>query len=125
MQNIFFFRTVLLIFVFSGSLPVCEAQRASRNPEKTLFGKSHNRKQTKIRELPAVRQAKKKQEANERKLDKEYAKYVEENRKHSLAIQTPEVKERMISNRKESEKSYKAKKKRRKENFRKAGMKFK
>jgi hypothetical protein len=35
------------------------------------------------------------------------------------------VKERMISNRKESDKRFKAKKKRREENFRKAGMKFK
>ena len=125
MQNKIIIKTVLLIFIISCSVTVCEAQRSPKNPEKALFGKSHNRRQARIWELPAVRRAKKKQEANERRLKKEYAKYVEETRKHSLSIQTPEVKERMIANRKESDKKFKEKKKRREENFRKAGMKLK
>jgi hypothetical protein len=125
MQNKIIIKTVFLIFILSCSVTFCEAQRSPKNPERTMFGKSHSRRQTRIRELPAVRRAKKKQEANERKLNKEYAKYVEETRKRSLSIQTPEVKERMIENRKESDKKYKEKRKKREENFRKSGMKLK
>jgi hypothetical protein len=118
-------RAIFLILLFSGTVSACRVQRVAGNPEKALFGKSHHRRQTKIKELPSIRRARKKQEANQKKLDKEYQKYVEENRKHSLEIQTPEVKDRMVQNRKDANKRYKEKKKKREENFRKAGMKLK
>jgi hypothetical protein len=107
---------------------MCEAQRYKRsinNPERQLFGKSLNTKTVKYRESPSVVRAKKKQAANEKKLDKEYKTYVKKSRKHVIEIQSPEVKARMLENRKETDLKFKEKKKRRAESSRKTDRKHK
>jgi hypothetical protein len=58
------------------------------------------------------------------KLKKDYDKYVKENQKRSIAIQTPEVKERMKQNLKNSDTSYKAKQKHTAARTKKAGRKY-
>jgi hypothetical protein len=106
---------------------VCEAQkykRSIRNPERELFGKSLNTKNVKYREAPSIVRAKKKQAANEKKLDKEYNEYVKNSRKRAVKIQSPEVKARMLENRKESDLKYKEKKKNRTKSSKKAGRKY-
>ena len=82
-----------------------------RVAERELFGKSRKDKKVKIREPRAVTKAKKKQEANEKKLKKEYAKSVKESQKRSYEIQTPEVKARMKQNQKDTALRDKMKKK--------------
>jgi hypothetical protein len=128
MKNLLLRKIIVLLLASAFVIPVCEAQkckRSIRNPERYLFGKSLNNKNTKIKELPSVVRAKKKQEANEKKVKKEYNEYVKASRKRAVKIQSPEVQARMIENRKESDLKYKEKKKRMAENSRKTGRKYK
>jgi hypothetical protein len=127
MKKIPLFRLTVLLLVFFASLSICNAQqykRSIRNPERQLFGKSLNNKTVRYRESRDVKRAKKKQAANQKKLDKEYYRYVKEQRKHNYEIQSPEVKSRMTENRKETEQKYKEMKKNRKEKTKKAGNKY-
>jgi hypothetical protein len=86
-----------MLFIAIGS---ANAQLFHKNPEKQLFGKSH-RKEPKVKEPKTVLKAKKKQEANDRKLQKDYDKNVKRSQKRSVDIQTPEVQARMKQNKKE------------------------
>jgi len=120
-------KLIFIIMILSLSVPACVAQRyqrSTRNPEKGLFGKSLNNKTVKYREAPSIVRAKKKQEANQKKLKKEYNDYIKETRKRAVEIQSPEVKKRMLENRKESELNYKAKKKKTDKTSRKRGNKY-
>jgi hypothetical protein len=83
-----------------------------------------NTKQKKVREPRSVVRAKKKQEANENKLNKEYNEYVKESRKRAVKIQSPEVQERMVQNRKDADQRYKVKRKKAAETGRKTGKKY-
>lgn len=106
---------ILIVMTLFLTISFCEAQKNNsgvKNRERTLFGKSLKTKTVRYRESPSVVRAKKKQEANLRKLDKEFEDYVKQNRKRAVEIQSPEVRERMIDNRKEADLKYKAKKKR-------------
>jgi hypothetical protein len=123
LKRLFFFLLILFCTV-SG----CEAQRykrSIRNPERDLFGKSLNNKTVKFKEAPSVVRAKKKQAANEKNLDKEYNAYVKKSKKHAFEIQSPQVKTRMLENRKEADLKYKEKKKNRAENTKKTARKYK
>jgi len=127
MKNILYIRLTVFVFILVASLAACNAQqykRSIRNPERQLFGKSLNNKTVKYRESRDVIRAKKKQAANQKKLDKEYRKYVKDQRKHNIEIQSPEVKSRMIENKKETELKYKEMKKNRKEKSKKTGNKY-
>lgn len=117
--------SLLLILLVTAS--VCEAQRykrSIRNPERELFGKSLNTKRVKYRESPSVVKAKKKQVANQKKLQKEYAEFVKDERKRAVEIQSPEVRERMVANRKEADLKYREKKKKVNAIEKKAGRKY-
>ncbi|MCX6253269.1 MAG: hypothetical protein NTV31_02195, partial [Bacteroidia bacterium] len=73
----------------------------------------------------SVTRAKKKQEANKRKLDKDYERYVKKSKKRAFDIQTPEVQARMKQNQKDSAIRDKVKKKKTKTSTKKAGKKYK
>jgi hypothetical protein len=124
----FLFKKLFFIFlILFCAVSVCEAQRykrSIRNPERELFNKSLNNKTLKYRESPSIVRAKKKQAANEKKMDKEYDAHVKESRKRSVEIQSPEVKARMLENRKEADLKYKEKKKNRTESSKKQGRKY-
>jgi len=79
----------------------CNAQIFHKNPEKQLFGKTHGNKEVKVKEPRKVLRAKKKQEANDRKLRKNYEKSVKQSQKRTIDIQTPEVQARMKQNKKD------------------------
>jgi hypothetical protein len=97
MKKIFLFLFILSLAVGSGS-----AQIFHKNPEKQLFGKTHvKKKEVKAREPRKVLKAKKKQEANERRLNKAYDKSVKRSQKRTVEIQTPEVQARMKQNKKD------------------------
>ncbi|OFY62304.1 MAG: hypothetical protein A2V46_05695 [Bacteroidetes bacterium RBG_19FT_COMBO_42_7] len=128
MKNFPVKKLILLFLLLSMAVSVCEAQRykrSTRNPERILFGKSLNTKNVKYRESRAVVRAKKKQEANQRRQDKEYDAVVKETRKRAVKIQSPEVQARMLENRKEADLKYKEKNKRVSKSSKKAGRKYK
>jgi hypothetical protein len=93
-----------LMFIFILSLVTASscARIFHRDPEKKLFGKTHmNRKEAKVKEPRTVLRAKRKQEANDRKLQKQYDKSIVKSQKRTIDIQTPEVQARMKQNKKE------------------------
>jgi hypothetical protein len=120
-------KLLILLLAFIFTLSAAEAQpnkRYVKNPEKELFGKSLNKKNVKVKEPRSVVRAKKKQAESAKKIDKQYAKYVERNREHAIKIQSPEVQTRMKENRKESENNYAIKKKKTGKNSKKASKKY-
>lgn len=124
MNNLVLKKVILLAIITVLAIPSGEAQPSGRRSDRAMFGKTLKTKQKKIKELPSIRRAKAKQEANKKKLDKEFKEYVKASRKRAVKIQTPEVQERMIQNRKDANRQANERKKRRAENFRRAGMKF-
>jgi hypothetical protein len=128
MKYLIFKRFLIILLTLSVMVPVCEAQRykkSLRNPERYLFGKSLNNKNTKVRESPSIVRAKKKQTANQKKNKKEYDEFVKDSRKRAVKIQSPDVQARMAENKKESDLKYKEKRKKMAENSRKTGRKYK
>ena len=117
---------ILLLLVLVSASTVCEAQRGrpSGNPEKQLFGRSLKKKQVKYREAPSIVRARKKQEAKQKKLDKEYDEYVKAQRKRAVEIQSPEVQVRMKQNRKDADQNYREKRKKEKENSKRSRKKY-
>jgi len=116
---------VILSFTFS----ICDAQSFKRPPaprqgKHTLKRSPSKKKQVKIMEPKVVMKAKEKQEADEKKRERDYKQFVKENRQHALDIQTPEVRERMKQNRKEANINYKNKKKMISSKDRKNGRKY-
>jgi hypothetical protein len=113
------------LFIASLAVGSCNAQIFHRNPEKQLFsGASSKRKKVKVKEPRKVLKAKKKQEANDRRLKNEYDKSVKQSQQRTIDIQTPEVQERMKQNRKDYTARDKDKKKKLKEATKKAGKKY-
>jgi hypothetical protein len=94
-------------------------------PDRALFGKSLNKKKVKkVKEPGKVTKAKKKQEAKQKQLKKDYADSVKASRQRSYEIQSPEVKERMKQNEKDIVLREKAKKKRVYSNSKNASKKY-
>jgi len=122
-------RLLIIIFISSFAIGSASAQlfhrNAARRAEKGVFGKSlSNKKQVKVKEPRSVLKAKKKQEANESKIKKDYAAHVKKSQKRTVDIQTPEVQERMKQNQKNLELRDKAKKKKTRTSSKKAGKKY-
>lgn len=115
MERTLFKRSLVLLFAFILVFSVCEGQSFDRPPahklQKNVRKRPIRSRTIKIREPRSIEKAKKKTEANERKLKKEYAKYVRDNKKRSLEIQTPAVRERMKQNFKNADARYKSKRK--------------
>ena len=125
MKKIFLFGFILSLTICSCNAHILH-KYASRKTEKRLFGKSlSNKKEIKVREPRSVLKAKKKQEANKRKLKSDYEKSVKMSQKRTLEIQTPEVQLRMKQNQKNSATRDKAKKKKVKTSSKKAEKKYK
>ena len=119
----------LIVILFSLTAGGCYAQifkkNTSRSVERQLFGKtSGKKKEIKIREPRAVTKAKKKQEANERRLKREYAKSVKRSQARAYQIQTPEVQARMKQDKKNTSARDKAKKKKVKSASKKVAKKY-
>ncbi len=81
-------------------------------------------KKAKLKRPVSAEKAQKKAEAKDKARRKDSSKYIEENRKRSIEIQTPEVQERMKQNVKDANARYKAKKKTSSSRTRKAGRKY-
>lgn len=120
----------LLLFISILAIGSSNAQlfhrNAAKSAEKGLFGKSlSKKKQVKVKEPRSVLKAKKKQEANESKIKKDYAKSIKRSQKRTIKIQTPEVQERMKQNKKNLDLRDREKKKNKRTSNKKAGKKYK
>jgi hypothetical protein len=125
MNNLHIRKIFLLLFLFSLASGNSNAQLFNKNPEKKLFGKTQlSGKAPKVKEPRTILHAKRKQEANQRRLDREYDKAVKRSQKRSIDIQTPEVQERMKQNKKDNTSRDKAKKKKIKDSTKRAGKKY-
>lgn len=107
----------------------CYGQSFKRPPgpkqNRSLIRKSSGKhKSVRIRESRHVGNVKRKAEAKDEQLKKEYAEGVRNNQKRSIEIQTPEVRARMKQNKKDSDANYKARKKKNGARGRKAGRKY-
>lgn len=122
-------KILFIIFIFSIAIGSADAQifkkNASRKAEKGLFGKAlGNKKTVKVKEPRAVIKAKKKQEANDKRLKRAYVKSTKASQKRTYDIQTPEVQARMKLNKKETTARETTKKKKAKLVTKKAGEKY-
>jgi hypothetical protein len=126
MNKLYLTKFFLFLFVLSLATASGNAQIFHKNPEKQLFGKAHRKnKEAKVKEPRSVLRAKKKQEANNRRLVNNYEKSVRKSQKRSIDIQTPEVQARMKKNKKDTVVREKEKKKKVKSSSQKAGKKYK
>ncbi|HZY26329.1 MAG TPA: hypothetical protein VFE71_10910 [Bacteroidales bacterium] len=123
MNKLSFKKILFIFFVLFIATGSAKAQLFHKNPEKQLFGKSH-RKEPKVKEPKTVLKAKKKQEANDRKLQKEYDKNVKRSQKRSVDIQTSDVQDRMKQNKKEYTSRDKNHKKKVRASTKRAGKKY-
>jgi hypothetical protein len=125
MNNISVRKLFLFLLLISLAIGSCNGQIFHKNPEKKLFGKTlGSKKEVKVKEPRSVLKAKKKQEANDRRLQKNYEKSVKRSQKRTVDIQTPEVQSRMKQNKKDYTKRDKGKKKKTETENRKAEKKY-
>ena len=122
-----FFTVVLFLSlgIVSGNSQILQ-KNTSRKVEKELFGKSRgNQKEVKVKESRGVINAKKKQEAKQKKLNSDYDKSIELSKKRTLKIQSREVQKRMKQNKKDTARNDRAKRRKDRTNSKKAGNKHK
>jgi hypothetical protein len=121
LKNVLLFILLLTLTIRSG-----DAQIFHRNPDKQLFGKTPGiKKESKVKGPKSALKAKRKQEANDRRLEKDYEKAIKRSQKRTIEIQSPEVKARMRQNKKDYSKRDKQKAKKIKANTKGAGKKYK
>jgi hypothetical protein len=126
MNNLSFRKCILFVLFFSLAIGSCNAQIFHKNPEKQLLGKSHSsRKEPKVKEPGKVLKAKRKQEANDRRLEKNYEKSIKKSQKRTIDIQTPEVQARMKQNKKDTAVRENEKRKKVRASTQEAGKKYK
>jgi hypothetical protein len=119
----------VVMFILLMGILSCNAQiiqkKTPRRVEKALFRKSDgNKKEVRVKEPRAVLKAKKKQEANQKRLKDNYKKSVKRSKKRTVDIQSPEVQKRMKQDKKATAKRDKTKRKNVRTNSKKAGKKY-
>lgn len=127
MNRLLIMLTVLILLSglqLCNALPVAKVEDGKINNGIVFSPQSKNRK-TKIKKPMSVKKAQRLQARKDRKLKRDYEKAIKDNRKRSLEIQTPEVRERMKQNRKDSNSRYKDKRKTNTSRTKKAKRKFK
>ncbi len=122
-------RLLAVLIFFSVSLSVCEAvpfdsSPVMRNHKSAAHKGPLKKKSAKIKEPKAVSKSKKKQEAKNGKIEKDYTNLVKANKKHSIQIQNPTVRARMKQNIKDSNANIRAKQKNNISRNRKTGRKY-
>jgi hypothetical protein len=109
-------KPLVFAILISLAVPALPESSGNRNMDSStvaeLFMNSIGKKRKpKIKKPASAKKAKKKQEAKEKKLDKDYDKYVKDSRKRAQEIQTPAVRERMKQNVKDADANYREKRK--------------
>jgi hypothetical protein len=120
---------LLAILVFFLSVSLCNAYpvvsgNIHGNESEIATAPQSRKKKAKIKKPMSAEKAQKEADAKDKKRRKDSSKYIEENRKRSIEIQTPEVQERMKQNVKDANSRYKDKKKNSTAKTKKAGKKY-
>jgi len=118
---------IMFILLFPDNLCVAQSFERPRTHKRVngISKRPSGRKQEyQIKEPRSATKAIRKQKAEEKKRDKEYKAQLKADRKRHLEIQSPEVRERILQNRKNSDINYKAKKKAIGSNNKKAARKY-
>jgi|GEM_PF-414294 hypothetical protein len=122
---------LLFLIIFTANVAICNAQKKGMvkgtSPTRAMVGKPGKikTKNTRVKESPKIRKAKKEQARKEKKLKKDYNNFVDDNRKRAFQIQTPEVQARMLEDRKNIKAREKNKKKRISASTKKGAKKYK
>jgi biopolymer transport protein ExbD len=129
MNNLSLKKLIIPVLIFSLAIPVCQAQSVNRPPVPKQQKSSANlgpkrQKRVKVQSPKSAGKSKKEQEVKKKKLKKDFSKYVKENQKRSIEIQTPEVKARMKQNIKDADTNYKVKHKNSAARTRRAARKY-
>jgi len=127
MNRLLIMLTVLILLPglqLSNASPAVKGEGGNINNEIVFSPQSKNRK-TKIKRPMSVKKAQRLQARKEKKLKRDYEKAIKENRERSLEIQTPEVRERMKQNLKNSNTRYKDKRKTNTSRTKKAKRRYK
>jgi hypothetical protein len=106
------------------ALPIIKGE-AGQESNETLISPQSKNKKAKVKKPVSAKRAQKLQARKEKKLKSDSKKFAKENRKRSLEIQTPEVRERMKQNVKNANTRYKNKRKTNTSRSKKAGRKYK
>jgi len=122
-------KCLVFVLIFLLTENVCEATAAAKNSvaeiENGITGPLIQKKKAKIMRPMSAKKAQKQAEAKDKSRKQDSEKYIRENRKRSIEIQTPEVQVRMKQNVKDTNARYKARKKNKTSRARKAGKKYK
>lgn len=117
---------ILVLFLavsVCNAYPVISGNVPGEKGEMITFPQSRKKK-SKIKKPMSAEKAQKEADAKDKKRKKDSEKYIKENQKRSIEIQTPEVQERMKLNVKDANARYKAKKKNSTTRTKKAGKKY-
>jgi IMP dehydrogenase/GMP reductase len=122
-------RYLLAALVFMLAVSVCNAYPVMNgnvlsNGSEMVTASQPRKKKAKINKPMSAEKAQKQADAKDKKRKQDSEKYIEENRKRSIEIQTPEVQERMKQNVKDANARYKDKKKNSIARTKKAGKKY-
>jgi hypothetical protein len=127
MNRLSFKSLTITALLFALAMPLGKAQSFNRyqDPKQNKGSSSHKPLFHKKVKGPAnIEKTRKAQEDKKSKLKKDYDKYVKENQKRSIEIQTPEVKARMKQNIKDADSKYKTRHKTTATKTRRAGRKY-
>ncbi|MCX6301132.1 MAG: hypothetical protein NTW82_03020 [Bacteroidia bacterium] len=129
MNRLSAFKYLLAMLVFILAVSVCNAYpvingNVSGNGSEMVNAPQSRKKKAKIKRPVSAEKAQKAADAKDKKRKKDSEKYIKENQKRSIEIQTPEVQERMKQNVKDADARYKDKKKNSTARTKKAGKKY-
>lgn len=120
---------IILISLLLMSFQVCEAQSNKLTPpkkyKKTALHKIDDSKSLYSNSPRYVIKAQREAEKKEKEKKKLYEKFIRENRKHYIEIQTPDVQKRMKQNRRDADKNFRLRRKHNASNSKKARKRYK
>jgi hypothetical protein len=119
------FLIFILILIFSSTTFSSLAVMTSPSQPHAIPVSLPQQKKAKIKKPMSAKKAQKQANAKDKQRKKESKKYIQENRKRSIEIQTPEVQQRMKQNVKDANARYKTKNKKNASRTKKAGRKYK
>ena len=124
MTRLYLILIIALLTAGSGNAQISN-KKSPGSTSKGLFGLSFRKNGSKVKNPVSAKKSIKKQEAKDKKLKRDYNKFIKKSQKRTYEIQTPDVKARMKQNQKDNAIRDKTKKKKTRSSTKKAGKKYK
>ena len=115
---------IVLIFSYTSGEALASGRTPTLIQQKASSKKPVKQKKVRVKGPRSAAKAQKDADKKEKQQDKDYAKFVKENQKRSIQIQTPEVQERMKQNIKNANANSKARRKSNSMRTKRAGQKY-